>query len=90
MVIPGGEEGVKRRVKKQVGKEKKQVILSVCVSIPMSLRRVDSQTDYLWSLQSSVRVRVLVTLIVAEGAIIQRAPATTELYMEGQIKKDQP
>lgn len=58
----------------------------MCVCVPMSLRCIHSQTDYLWSLQSSIRIRVLVTLVVAEGAIIQRAPATTELCMEGHIK----
>lgn len=56
----------------------------MCVLIPVFLSGVDSQTGYLRSLQRSIRVRVLVTLIVAEGAIIQRAPAATELYMEGQ------
>lgn len=64
------------------GTGRKGVVLSVCVNVPMFLGHVDSQTDHFRSLQSSVRARVLVTLVVAEGAIIQRAPAATELYME--------
>lgn len=49
----------------------------------MFLRWFDSQADYLWSFQSSIGVWVLVTLIVAEGAIVESTPTTTEFYMEG-------
>lgn len=47
--------------------------------VPVFPRCVDSQTNDLWSLQSPVRIWVLVTLKVAEAAIIQSTPATTEL-----------
>lgn len=61
--------------------------MSLCVCIPMFPSCINSQTDYLWSLQRSIRVWILVGLVVAEGAIIQRAPATTELCPEEQVKK---
>lgn len=57
----------------------------VCVCVPMFASHVYSQTDYLRGLQGSIRIWVLVTLIVAEGAIIQRAPATAELFMTNNI-----
>lgn len=48
-------------------------------SVPVFLGRVHSQTRDLRSLQSSVGSRVPVALIVAEDAVVQRAPASTKL-----------
>lgn len=55
----------------------------------MFLGRVHSQTRYLRSLQSSVGSRVPVALIVAEDAVVQRAPASTKLCrgVEERLKR---
>lgn len=52
--------------------------------LPVLLMRVHSQTHDLAGLQSPVGAGVLVTLVVAEGAVVQRAPAAAELCRNRQ------
>ena len=48
--------------------------------VPVFLRGADCQTHYLRCLQRPVGAGVLVTLVVAEAAVVQCAPATAELW----------
>lgn len=58
------------------------VYVSIWFMLPMFFRRVNSQTDYFWNLQCSIGVGVLVALIIAEDAVVQRAPTAAELCVE--------
>lgn len=72
----------KRREYYQALQKRKVTVLkhTLWAWLPMSLRRVDSQTDDLLHLQSSVRSSVFVTFIVAKIPVIQHTPPPTELW----------